>query len=222
MPNASESFSNQRNKKKHMARYAYIATPNTNSIVTTAECKTHLRVDYSDDDTYIANLALAAKETIEDYTNRKLFATNVIQYCDTWNDAYLLYFSPISDITRVEYYNTSNVLTTLSTDVYDKNIYGTPSTITLAPSKTFPAVAERARPILVKYTAGYADASSVPMALKQACLILVAQWYENRLPYVQGRIVSEIPMTATYLMNRYKVYGLGMDYINYYNDSTNV
>lgn len=199
-----------------MARFAYIPTPNTSSIVTLAECKTHLRVDYDNDDVYIANLALAAKETIEQHTNRKLLSTDVTQYCDTWQDAFMLYFAPISKVSEINYYNTNNVSTILDPSIYDKNIFSTPSTITLSPSKGFPAVADRAQPIWVTYKAGYTDATLVPMALKQACLILVSQWYENRTPYVQGRIVSEVPMTAKYLMETYKVHGLGMDNVNYY------
>ena len=37
------------------------------------------------------------------------------------------------------------------------------------------------------------------------------QWYENRQEAIIGRSVSSIPMTATYLMDRYKVQTLGID-----------
>ena len=46
--------------------------------LTVAEAKLHLRVDISDDDTYIGTLITAAREWVENYLDRTLITTQLI------------------------------------------------------------------------------------------------------------------------------------------------
>lgn len=197
-----------------MARNAYIASPATTAAITTAEAKQHLRILHNDDDTYIDSLAAAAQQTVESYCNIILFRTTVIQYADTWADAGELYFAPVKNsdavaITNIQYYNTNGVLTTWGATnyVFAKT---TPLRIGLSDTGTLPTIQNRLNAIEITYSVGVSSASLIPKALKQAILILVGQWYENRQVAVVGRSVGTIPMTAKYLMNPYKVQTLGL------------
>ena len=43
------------------------------------------------------------------------------------------------------------------------------------------------------------------MVAKQACLITIADMYENRQSVIVGRIASKIPKTAQYLLDTMKI-----------------
>ena len=199
-----------------MSRNAYIESLNTVGIVSQAEAKLHLRVSQDDDNTYIDNLIMVAQQTIENYCNILLMRTTVIQRGDCWVDVSSLYFSPIKNsgnasITHIKYFDGDNVQQTWAASDYIVDVYSQPVRIGLAPGISLPGLANRIDAIEVKYTIGGNSASSIPMALKQACLILVGQWYENRQEAVVGRSVGVIPMTARYLMEPYKIQTLGID-----------
>tara|TARA_R110000751_G_scaffold90246_1_gene177258 strand:- start:17035 stop:17640 length:606 start_codon:yes stop_codon:yes gene_type:complete len=199
-----------------MSRNAYIETLSSTSLVTQAEAKTHLRVSQDDDNTYIDNLILVAQQTIENYCNLLLFRTTVIQRGNCWVDVSSLYFSPVKNsgaaaVTHIKYYDVDNVLTSWAATNYIVDIYSQPVRIGLAPGIALPGLANRIDAIEVKYSIGTNTVADIPMALKQACLILVGQWYENRQEAVVGRSVGTIPMTARYLMEPYKIQTLGID-----------
>lgn len=204
-----------------MARTAHISSPSTVQIITTAEAKTHLRVDFSDDDSYIDSLVLAAQDVIENYCNIKIMEVTVTQFCDTWYDSFELYFSPVQNsgkasITHVKYWSDDDtpVLTTWSNTYYLFDQYSCPLRLGLkdlsTPNDDYPDLASQMNAVQIEYKVGYTNIADVPKALKQACLILVGQWYENRQEAVVGRSVGRIPMTATYLMNRYRITDLGL------------
>tara|TARA_R110000751_G_scaffold119032_2_gene219511 strand:- start:2480 stop:3085 length:606 start_codon:yes stop_codon:yes gene_type:complete len=198
-----------------MARNAYIATPSGLKAITTLEAKQHLRVAHSDDDTYIDSLVLSAQQTIESYCNILLFRQTVIQYADTFMDVGELYFSPVKNsgavaVTSITYTDPDLATVTWAASNYIADIYASPVRIGMTPDGTLPTIANQLNAVKITYSVGVNSASLIPEALKQAILILVGQWYENRQVAVVGRSVGTIPMTAQYLMNPYKVQTLGM------------
>lgn len=209
------------NKKYKMSRSAYIETPSSVGIVTLSEAKVHLRVDQSEDDAYITSLILASQEVIENYCNIKVMQVTVVQYCDTWRESQELLMSPVTNsgkatITHVKYYNDAPtpVLITWPTSNYIFDKYSSPLRLALADIDTldaYPDIATQINAIEIKYNVGYSSSADVPLSLKQACLILVGQWYENRQVDVVGRSVGKISMSAKYLMNRYKIQTLGLN-----------
>ena len=204
-----------------MARSSYIASPSILKIVSLTEAKNHLRVDHTEDDTYISNLILASQEVIENYCNIKIMEVGVVQYCDTWSDTFELIFSPVvnsgkASISHIKYYNDAEppALTTWASSNYIFDKYSSPMRIRLADLEGidgYPDIAAQLNAIEISYDVGYDHDNDVPLALQQACLILVGQWYENRQVAVVGRSVGKIPMTATYLMDRFKVQTLGLN-----------
>tara|TARA_R110000803_G_scaffold48061_2_gene99901 strand:- start:4085 stop:4690 length:606 start_codon:yes stop_codon:yes gene_type:complete len=199
-----------------MARNAYIETQSATKMVTLEEAKLHLRVMQEDDNTYINNLIMVAQQTIENYCNLLIFKTTVIQRGDCWADISSLYFSPIKNsgaatLTHIKYYDSNNTQQTWASSNYIFDKFSQPCRIGIAPDITLPTLAIRIDAVEVKYEIGTTDADLVPLAIKQACLILVGQWYENRQEAVVGRSVGVIPMTARYLMNPYRIQTLGID-----------
>ena len=201
-----------------MSRTAYIATPSIIKLVTRTEAKSHLRIPsgVTDDDTYIDNLVLAAQECIEEYCNIILFDTEIVQYADKWEDTYNLYKSPVENsgkatIDKIEYIADGDTsYTTWDSSKYVKDVYTCPIRIGLADDEDYPDLADVINAIKITYDIGYSSSSDAPNALKQACLILVGQWYENRQEAIVGRSVGIIPLTARYILDKYKIRTFGL------------
>ena len=204
-------------KKREMARNSYIADPSTTQVITTDEAKEHLRVLFADDDEYISNLCFAAQQNVEKYCNIILLSTEIVQRGDTWGDIGELYHSPVENsgaatVQNIKYYDSDDVLQTWAATNYDYDNFSCPTRIGLASGSgvELPTLANRLNAVEVSYRVGYAAAADVPLALKQAILILVGQWYENRQEAVVGRSVGLIPMTARYLMDKYRIRTFGL------------
>lgn len=182
-----------------------IDTDTSTALLTTAETKTFLKVDVSDDDTLIDNLITAATLSCEEYTNRFFMQRTLLQYSPNWKGIKNLFKSPVGSVTHIKYYDNSDSLQTLSTDIYSLNNVLMPSKIELKDSQDFPSVADRWDAIEVKYVVGESATADVPQAIKEAVLLTVGHWYQNRQSVVTGTQVNEVPMTSKYLLDQYKI-----------------
>ena len=189
-----------------MAKSFVVDTAAAVAILTTAEAKARLKVDTSADDTLIENLISAATESAQIFTNRFFINTTLNQFGDTWSDLATLFKSPVSSVTHVKYYDSDNTQQTLATSVYQKDLEHQPARIGLKPNQSFPSLADRINAVECQYVVGYGSAASdVPQGIKQAVLLTIGNWYQNREEVVVGRIATELPKSAQYLLEQYKV-----------------
>ena len=189
-----------------MAKSYAVDIAASTAILTTAEAKTHLKVDTSADDTYIDNLVSAATESAQIFTNRYFINTAITQHGDIWSDIATLFKSKVSSITHIKYYDSDNSLQTLASSVYLEDLTHQPATIGLKPNQSFPSLAGRISAVQCKYVVGYGSAASdVPEGIREAVLLIVGNLYENRQEVVVGRIATELPKSAQYLLEQYKI-----------------
>ena len=189
-----------------MAKSYAVDIAASTAILTTAEAKTHLKVDTSADDTYIDNLVSAATESAQIFTNRYFINTTITQHGDNWNDIATLFKSKVSSITHIKYFDSDNSEQTLATSVWLSDINHQPARIGLKPNQSFPSLAERINAVNCKYVVGYGSAASdVPEGIREAVLLIVGNLYENRQEVVVGRIATELPKSAQYLLEQYKI-----------------
>ena len=189
-----------------MYRSLKVNTLATNPLFTTAEAKDFLKVDTTADDTLIDNLIKAATQSCEEYTNQYFIDTLVTQYSDNWLEFYRLYKSPVSSIATIKYYDTNDSLQTLDSSNYILDDASKPARIGLAVNGELPTLADRINAVAVQYTVGYGAASTaVPDGIKQAVLLTIGNWYENRQTVITGRTATELPLSSQYLLNQYKI-----------------
>ena len=189
-----------------MARSLSVITAASTDILTVAEVKEHLRVDTTADDTLIGNLIKAATQSAEIFTNRYFIETEVFMYCDKWSEMNPLLKSPVSDIVNIKYFDTDEVDTLWATANYDEDISAQPARIGLSQDGAFPTTANRIAAIKVRYKVGYGtSASDVPEGIKQAVLLTIGNWYENRQEVVVGRVANILPKSAQFLLEQYKI-----------------
>jgi len=183
-----------------------VVTPATSNPLTLTETKTHLKVDTTADDTFITNLIRSATSSAQEYTNRFFIATTIQQYGDKWEDISNLFKSPVASVTVIKYVDPSGSLQTLSTDVYFVDDVNKPARIGLKPNQSFPEIIDRLNAIYVEYVVGIAAGpDEVDEGIRQALLLTIGNWYQNRQAVVTGTIATELPMNAKFLLDQYKI-----------------
>ena len=182
-----------------------VITPASTYPVSLTEAKLHLKVDITTDDTLITNLIVAATQVSEEYTNRFFIDTVVNQTCSDFKELSELFKSKVSAVTHIKYYDSDNAQQTWSSSNYVVNNEYEPCQINLVVDGSFPNIADRIDAIECKYTVGYGTASDVPDVIKQAILLTLGNWYENRMSVITGRTTTEMPMSAKFLLDTYKV-----------------
>tara|TARA_R100001086_G_scaffold203202_1_gene119284 strand:- start:165 stop:743 length:579 start_codon:yes stop_codon:yes gene_type:complete len=183
-----------------------VVTPATTNPITLTEAKTHLKVDTTADDTFITNLIKSATSSAQEYTNRFFITTTIQQYGDKWEDISNLFKSPVLSVSHIKYVDPDGTLQTLSTNVYFVDEVNKPARIGLKPNQSFPTIIDRLNAVYVEYRVGTAAGpDEVDEGIRQALLLTIGNWYQNRQAVVTGTIATELPMNAKFLLDQYKI-----------------
>lgn len=157
-----------------------IVTPAASASVSTANAKTHLVIEHSNDDALIDSYVLAAQQEVETYTNRIFISTVIDFYLSNFPvNGIVLPYSPVAAISSIKYYDSDNIQQTWDSSNYHYNIYEEPCKIRYVNS--FPGTYKyRSDAVVVRCTVGYINAEAVPASLILAVKLLMADKYENR------------------------------------------
>jgi len=183
-----------------------VVTPATENPITLTEAKTHLKVDTTADDTFITNLIKSATSSAQEYTNRFFIQTTIQQVGDKWEDISNLFKSPVASVTNIKYVDPDGTLQTLNTDIYFLDDVNKPARIGLKPNQSYPDIINRLNAVQVNYIVGLAAGpDEVDEGIRQALLLTIGNWYQNRQAVVTGSIATELPMNAKFLLDQYKI-----------------
>ena len=154
--------------------------------VSATDAKKHLRVEHSDEDSYISGLAQAAREHLEDTYNRTLVNTTWDYFRDSFPDGHGtidLPRPPLVSVTSVKYTTvTSTTAQTLAATSYIVDTNSEPGRIALKDGEAWPTDDLRdVGGVEVRYIAGYATlATGVPQAARHYIRLLSGHWYTHR------------------------------------------
>lgn len=177
--------------------------------VTLAEAQSWLRVDSSDDATEIETLITAARQAVEQATGRALISQTWRVRQSVWPDGAVIELptSPLISVESVKYSPASGAAqATFSSSSYHVVTDSEPGLVVLKSDTDWPDIYDRPDAVEVNFTAGYADAASVPKILRHAVLLMLAHLYENRAAVSPGT-VTEIPYTVKHLLESHRVGG---------------
>jgi uncharacterized phiE125 gp8 family phage protein len=159
-------------------------TENTTEPVSTAEAKIQLRVDHTNDDTYIGGLVSAARRWCEHYQNRAYMTQTITLRRDEFADTMELPRPPLLSVSSIKYYDTDGNQQTVSTTLYDVDTTSEPGKVTLGYSDSWPEIQDIHHCVEIIFLAGYetvtTSADSVPETVKTAIKMLAGEWYANR------------------------------------------
>lgn len=185
-------------------------TAPANEIVTLTEVKTQCRIDGTDEDTHIENIIIpSARLSVETFLRRSLITQTWRLRLHEWPMAGVIRLPspPLQSVTSVEYYDENGDEYTFASSNYIVDTDG--GLIILKGSANWPTTKLlSSNGVKITYVAGYGDeANDVPVAIKQACLLMCGDLYENREAILigQGISVMELPVAYERLLWPYRV-----------------
>lgn len=160
--------------------------------LTLAECKTHLRVDFTDDDVYIQSLADMVEELVKTEISGTFIGEGAVStVATTALTGVETNFSDFSvgDIIHVDG-ETDRTIATITDDealTVTSAFTNTDSNLSYYVVTGLPLVG-----------------GTLPLALRHAMLLMVAHFYALREPVMVGVGVTEIPLGFKFLIHAYK------------------
>ncbi len=183
-----------------------LVTPPAIEPVSLADAKAHLRVDVDDEDVLIQSLILTSRLQIEAALSIALVTQSWMMKLDGWprEGIVALPMAPLRSVTEIRVHAADGTPMIVSPDHYEVDASSNPpriarhATAALVPGR-------RVAGIAVDFTAGFGDsADDVPAPIRQALLMLVAHWYENREPPTPRMVPPVVPDQISDLLRSYR------------------
>lgn len=179
------------------------------SVVDLLTAKLHLRVDHDDEDSLISSLLATAEAHVESVTGRTLLKRQHTLSLHTFHvrcdGLILLPLPPLQSVDQIQYVDGNGDTRTLDPSAYQVDAYSTPARLLPAPGEYWPVVRTQFGAVTITYTAGYGDSGDdVPEPIRQAILLLLGHWFENREATGLGTM-SPVPIAVDSLLSPYKV-----------------
>jgi len=167
--------------------------------VSTADLKSHLRVDIADDDDLIAVYGQAAREQVESFCRVNLVPKIFDWYLDEFpEDATQFPVNELGALTSVKYLDEDGNEQTVSSSTYRLDEASIPARIYLEYDQSWPTSLRSVNNQV------YLRFCTYPFALQQrhkvAIRQLVGNWYENRESVVVGSGVNQLPDAVKMLL----------------------
>lgn len=183
--------------------------------ITLDQAMAHVRVDSEDDMDYLTSLIPVAREYAEGITGRVCVRSGWLVVGDSWSALFAgcnlpntipIYRTPLVAVQSISYYPAgSETLTELTAGTDFRVVTATePGLIQMI--GTLPTVECRPDAIQIAFTAGHETAADSPAILRHAVNMLVAHFYEQRVP-VAFASTSQIPFGLSTLLENQKVGG---------------
>lgn len=179
-------------------------TAPTEEPVSLPEIEGHLRITSEDEKLTVAGYAMAARQLAEMMSHRALITQTLELALESWPtcDRIQLPRPPLQAVTWVKYVDSNGVTQTMAADDYLVDTASQPGQVIVGYGKSWPSATLRPGPaITVRYTAGYGTASQVPAIYKQAVLLMIGHFYENREEVTPGNVrLQQAPLAARLLL----------------------
>ncbi|MBB4001589.1 head-tail connector protein [Aurantimonas endophytica] len=165
------------------------------------EAKAHLRLDDDEERVYVESLIAAAQGWIDGpdgWLGRSVgLQTLEFRACGFSRD--LLPYRPIVSVESVTYLDRDGEEQVIDPASYEiRNGYLLPATGT-----SWPWLYSDDEAVRIRYVTGQ---ETPPAAIKQAMLLLIAQWFSFRSNVAEDGAPAELPMAVEALLNTYRVW----------------
>ena len=157
-----------------------VITEPTFEPVSLPEARRQLRLGELIDDDHVEELIPVARARVEDISSVAL-ASRTVKATFGDSEELVLPLGAVDAVTSVRYLDADGVEQTAAGSAYRVNTGGTLSVVEWVEGEE-PTLFASSDAVRVTYVVGYADAASVPPALKQAVLLVLADLYEMRVP----------------------------------------
>lgn len=176
--------------------------------VSLSEAKAQLRVDHSDEDTYISALISTATAAVEEMTGRALITQTWTLAMNGAVDRVYLPKTPVQSIDSIDYYDRDESSQTAT--VANFHLFSDIHRAWVEPKDGYdwPDVFDRPDSLTITFVAGYGAADAVPVEIGHAIKMLISHWYEQRVT-VSEKLMREVPFAVSSLVGLHKRGWLG-------------
>ncbi|MCW0235273.1 MAG: head-tail connector protein [Ferrovibrio sp.] len=186
-----------------------VVTAPIDDVVSLPDAKRHLRVDYDDDDAYIASLVGAAVANIdgpEGWLGRALGEQSLVLTLDAFpcgRRRLSIPLPPLVSVEAVSYIDGSGTEQSLA----GFRVFGVGAPYggyVLPPlGQDWPRTHCDPGSVTVEFTAGYGN--GIPAPVRHAILLMIGHWFRNR-EAVEDAKLAELPMGVAALLNPLRVW----------------
>ena len=153
------------------------------------------------EDEKIYALTIAARKMAEQIQDRAYITQTIELFYDRFYPNIRPPKAPLMAVSSIKYFDNAGDEQTLSTDIYTVDAKRDPARIVRAFNQQWPVTRRIPNAVTVTYTAGYgATRASTPETAKQAIMLLVGHWYENREEVTFGSQPHELPLGVQALL----------------------
>jgi uncharacterized phiE125 gp8 family phage protein len=175
------------------------------------EARSWERVGHAASDNDLNALIKAARLRVEGDTSRALVNKTFTLTLDKvpTNNVITLPVGPVSSVTSIKSYSTSDVESTVSSAVYRVDASSVPGRIVLRDGQVWPTGLRAHNALAIVFVAGYgaAAANITDTPLIMAMRLLIEHWYANRGAVVVGAVSQEVALGYKYLIGDYIIRG---------------
>lgn len=162
--------------------------------VTLAQAKEHLSLATSAQDDLVTGLIKVARKHCEELTDHQFITATwdwtLQSFPGPWG--FTVPWPPLQSVTHIKYIDVDGDLQTLSTDVYQLDIFSRPGSIVLKHNQSWPQIRHDLNAVQIQFVAGYGNAASdLDVRLPLLVNRLVAYLFKHRgVIDDQGRVAQ--------------------------------
>ena len=184
---------------------AILVTPPQAEPVTREEAKLHARIDGTAEDAKVDALITAARLDVESRTGRVLVTQGwrIVRDGPPAGGIVRLAPGPVQSVDTVTVYGADGAAEVVPAGDYLVDVASTPGRLKLSSGRFWGARALNG--LEIDMTCGYGDPADVPASLKQAVLMLVSYWYEQREAASVGAVPAHVASGVTALTAPYRM-----------------
>lgn len=177
-----------------------VVTPPTIEPITYSEAKEQARIDIDAEQSLIESYISAARFYCEKIQNKTYLTTTKKVIYDGYNFPLKLPHPPIQSIDKVEFQQKDGTIVEWDASNYIADTSGKFGWIRLAENYSVPDDLSDINTLQVTFIAGKSTADEVPANVEQSVKMLVAMWYEKRIP-IDNAMNYKIPFAVESLLN---------------------
>ncbi|MCW1431398.1 head-tail connector protein [Novosphingobium sp. JCM 18896] len=188
-----------------------LITPPTTSPVSLDDAKRQVRV-HTSDNTFNAELQAYIDAATNHLDGPNGILDRVLEpqvwelTLDAFTDSIEIPLRPVISVESIKYSDADGAEQTLNPDAYTVDLSSSTAWVVRNSAESYPQTVDGINAVRVRFTAGYAlsgSESGVPAALKQAILLLVGHFFENKAAVSVGN-PTEVPLAFNALVMPYR------------------
>lgn len=173
-------------------------------LLSLAEARAHLRVTSTDEDAMITALCAAAEAHLDGYSGvlgRALVTQSWKQsFCRFEYPGFRLPLGIAQAVESITYYDLEDTIQTVDPATYYLVEGPQGPLVNVKATASWPASYYRDDAVTVQWTCGYGGVADVPQAIRQAGLLLISGWFDNRSSVIDSNKAIEMPLAVRSLL----------------------